>query len=141
MITKEELAVFLDGNEYGSEVSAGDDGVARESGLVIIFGASDDLVELRGAINDEIGAYSGTTFKIDRKGVLPSFEQVVEQGEDDCEDYFARKPHAQPIEAIWSDVEGYAWTFKTDIPHAEFDIMDGGEKFCRGIVIDMADLK
>lgn len=141
MITKEELAVFLDGNEYGREVSAGDDKTARESGLVVIFGASDDLVEFRGAIHDEIDAYGGRAFKIDRKGVLPSFEQVAGRGEDECEDYFDRKPHAQSVEAIWSDNEGYCWTFKTDIPHAEFEIVEEGEKFCRGIVIDMTDLK
>jgi len=141
MMTKRELVALLNGREYRSEVSAEDDKNIRSSGLIVIFGASDDLVELRGAINDEIGAYNGTTFKIDRKGVLPSFEQAVEQGEDGCEDYFDRKPHAQPIEAIWSDGEGYCWTFKTDIPHAEFSILEEGEKFCRGIVIDMVDLK
>lgn len=141
MMTKEELAVFLDGREYGSEVSPRDAKAIRESGLIVIFGASDDLVELRGAIKDEIGAYNGTTFKIDRKGLLPSFEQAVEQGEDDCEDYFDRKPNAQSVEAIWSDNEGYCWTFKTDIPHAEFSILEDGEKYCRGIVVDMVDLK
>jgi hypothetical protein len=39
---------------------------AKDNGLVIVFGASDDLVELRGAIHDEVGACDGVVFYVDQ---------------------------------------------------------------------------
>lgn len=38
--------------------------IVPESGPVIFYGASDDLLELRGAIDEEFGAYNGVTLKI-----------------------------------------------------------------------------
>lgn len=34
----------------------------------------------------------------------------------------------------------FAWTYSTEIPHATFEIIEEGEKFCRGIVFDINDL-
>ena len=54
MITAKELAEKLNGIAYGDSF----DDVkqeAKESGLVIVYGASDDLMEFDGAIYDEGG--------------------------------------------------------------------------------------
>jgi hypothetical protein len=51
----------------------------------------------------------------------------------------AAKGLCKTIEAIWGK-DGYSWTYKTDIPHATFDIFEDGEKFCRGIVFDIKSL-
>jgi hypothetical protein len=37
------------------------------------------------------------------------------------------------IDAVWCEGE-YSWTYKTNIPHATFDIWEDGEKYCKGIV-------
>jgi len=59
MITAEELAAKLNGREYGEEITDTEEIEAKKSGLVVIFGYSDDSAELRGAINDEIGCNGG----------------------------------------------------------------------------------
>ena len=41
--------------------------IAKDSGLVIVYGASDDLMEFEGAIEDEIGCYDGDTIHITKQ--------------------------------------------------------------------------
>jgi hypothetical protein len=112
---------------------------AKQHGLVVVFGASDDLMEFRGAIYDELGAYNGTTAYIDEKGLLPDRDSIDD--DDELKDYFSREPHAKPIDALWCKEDGYSWTFKTDIPHATFEITEDDEPYCRGIVFALADVK
>lgn len=131
-----EFAARLDGREYGDEITKDEAAEAKAAGLVVVFGYSDDNVELRGTIRDEVSAVDGTTLYFNNTGLLTN----------ECEDarcpYHEReKQKAIKIEANWCAVgEDYAWTFKTEIPHAVFHIMDGEEKFCRGIVFNMAFL-
>ncbi len=58
-MNKEELAKRLDGRLIGNEISKEEEAKAQEDGLIVIFGASDDLAEIRGAIYDEVGCYDG----------------------------------------------------------------------------------
>lgn len=44
------------------------DAYYKEKGIVICFGQSDDLMELREAIDDEYGCWDGGTICIDEKG-------------------------------------------------------------------------
>jgi len=132
-MTKEELAAKLNGREYGSILSHQEGMDAERDGLVVVFGYSDDNVEFRGAIYDEVDAYDGTTVKINRRG-------VVQRHTCDCKYCGYKGPGGEKIKAQWCEVEWYSWTFETEIPHATFDIMEDGETFCRGIVIDVRDL-
>ena len=43
------------------------------------------------------------------------------------------------IKTLWSKGE-YAWQYETEIPHATFEILEDGDKYCRGIVFDLADV-
>ena len=137
-LSKELLAGLLTGREYGKEMVKEEEQQAKAAGLIVIFGASDDLMEFRGAITAEFNCYDGGMAHIDAKGLLPDRENV----EDDVElkDLFARQPSARSIEALWTVEDGYSWTYSTDVPHATFEIVEGGEPYCRGIVIDVADL-
>lgn len=137
-MTNEMLAKELNGNEMHSEITGQQEKLAKESGLVVVFGYSDDNAELRGAINDEFSCYGGGAFYVNQDGLLAAHD---ERG-CECEfcGYEAAKANARKIEAVWGQ-DGYSWTYKTDIPHAGFDILEDGEKFCRGIVFSMADLK
>lgn len=58
-MTSKELAALLDGNQYGNEITKEQEMLALDHDLVVVFGYSDDDVELRGEINDEVGAYDG----------------------------------------------------------------------------------
>jgi hypothetical protein len=133
-MTKEELAKILNGREYMEEITEEEERQARESGLVVVFGASDDLVEFRGAIYGEAGAYEGGLVSLTKKG-LPKNE---------CDDphcpYFGKLLDAMPdIDVLW-DKDGYSWKYKAPFPVAEFDIVENGEKYCRGIVFNLDSL-
>jgi hypothetical protein len=129
-ITKEQLAALLNGRPYAHETTREEENLALRSGLVILFGYSDDNAEFRGAINDEVGA-NDMPILVTPTGVLPQH--------DDCEcgfcGYNELAKTAKKIYPIW-DKDGYSWQYRTDIPHTSFDIMDGAQKYCRGIVFE-----
>jgi len=142
-MTPQDLAEKLTGREYTQEITKAEAAEAKAHGLVVVFGASDDLVEFRGAIYDEIGAYGGNICMVDDQGLLPDWQSLVDDGarEDDCRSYFQRKGSARPIKALWAAEGDLSWTFRTDIPHATFEIVEDGAPYCRGIVFRLLDCK
>lgn len=135
-MTAKELAATLSGREYGMEIRPGEEHEAQVAGLVVVYGYSDDNVELRGAIDDEIGAYEGTTVYLTHDGIL----QEPDCGQDDCPYFAKEREKAKSIKAVWHDEGGPCWTFETDIPYETFTIMEDGAPFCVGIVFSMADI-
>jgi hypothetical protein len=133
----ESLATSFNGSEYPFDVLPSVAALAKEEGVVIVFGASDDLMEFRGAIYDELGAYNGTTALVDAKGLLSRDE---DDEDEEIADYVSRKRSAKSIEALWRKEGDYSWTFATDIPHATFNIVEDGELYCRGIVFSLKEL-
>lgn len=132
-----ELAAKLTGCEYRKEITKELAAEAKSNGLVVVFGASDDLMEFRGAIYDEHGCYDGGIAKVDSKGLLPERENIDDDA--DLKDYFKRIDGAVDIEALWCAEPDYSWTFKTTIPHQTFEITEDGEPYCRGIVFALSD--
>lgn len=127
-MTKKELADKLNGRACGDNFKDVLE-EARESGLVIVTGASDDLMEFQGAIEDEGGCFDGGKVYFDRTG-------VDQDGEE----------RANVIEAVWcdgmnSDGIPASWTYKTDIPCERFNIWEDGELYCVGLVFSIEDLK
>ena len=84
-MTAKELTAMLDGREVLGEISRVESETAKEAGLIVVYGYSDDNVEFRGAIDDEVGAWEGTTVYLTPAGVL----QEPDCGQDDCP-YFDR---------------------------------------------------
>lgn len=134
-----ELAAKLNGREYCREITDEEAKQAKESGLVVVFGASDDLIEFRGAIRDEGDCYDGGSVLIDAKGVLTSWDSASEC-EESAQEYFERKAKASTITALWAKEPGYSWTYKTDIPHETFEIVEDGGPYCRGIVFNIGEI-
>ena len=155
-LTKEQLAAKLNGRSYRNEITPEEEQLAKENHLVVIMGASDDLVELHGAIHDELGM---GTFYLTRQDV---FESDCDEGED-CPYYQRRLTAALKtgevlkIEPCWGgegmDKHAYAamakptWCFESKqlcVKYATFDIFDeydgDREYFCRGIVIDLDEI-
>ena len=128
-----EFAKMLDGKEYGyplfteSEIQ-----IAKDNGFVIVSGASDDLVELEGAITDERGCFNGG--KIHVKAVTDGgimfgnceISNVFSFGAKWCED---------------KDESGNVipWTYDVPIEHATFMIYEDGKPYCRGFVFKVVD--
>jgi len=106
--------------------------------LVVVFGLSDDLMEFRGAIDDEVDCYNGGTAYLNEKGL---FENDCMN--DNCPYAERDRGKCKTIIAAWNDSfkEEPAWTYETDIPHATFDIYEDGELWCVGIVFEIAAIK
>ncbi len=138
MITKEELAAQLDGIEFPPHLTITKDKrqLAKDSGLVIVYGYSDDLMEFEGAFRDQVDCFGGGTALVDLNGVVGRAD-----GSDEAiADYVARKKAAHSIEAIWCKRGDYAWAYETAIPHATFTVKEGDELYCLGLVFSVADL-
>lgn len=131
--TKEEFAAILDGREYNSEITRDEAKEARAAGLLVIYGASDDLCEFAGAFRDEVGA-PGMIF-LHRGGVLSEHEDC------ECEHcgYESKTRRCASVIAMWGAGEA-SWTYRTDTPHATFRVMEDGELYCIGLVISISDL-
>jgi len=136
---KEALAAALNGNEYRHEISRVMAQEAKIAGLVVVFGASDDLMEFRGAIHNEEGVDECTDILLTSQGLFD---------ENACHArccYFDQARahainHGNIITAVWN-AEGYSWIYRTTIPHATFDILEDGKPYCRGIVFALADVE
>jgi hypothetical protein len=130
----QEFAAMLNSREYRREITKEEKKLAKELGFVVAYGASDDLMELEGAINDEFGCCDGGTAFITKDGILSSCE-------DECIHFQKAMEAAKKITAHWcKDKEGFTWSYETDFPHETFRIYDDGEKYCRGIVFDINSL-
>ena len=134
MLNAKEAAAALNGGEYGQEGSPALFADMRAAGLVAVFGASDDLIELRGAIHEEVGAYDGGTALVTSEGLY-----TAKCDNDDCPHEAFERRSATAINAIW-DRDGYSWVYETTIPHETFEIKEDGEPYCRGIVFALADV-
>lgn len=131
-ITVAEAAAALDGGEYGNEGNPALFARMKAAGLVAIFGYSDDLMEIRGAVDDEVGFDAWFT----PAGLL---ENNCEN--DRCPHFLKMKAEAAHVEALFGEEAPYSFTYKTAIPHETFTIVEDGDPYCRGIVFALAELK
>lgn len=135
-----ELAEKLSGSEYPVRIPEELARQAKSANLVIIYGASDDLMEFEGAIYDEVGACDGATVYVDSEGIVPDFDSLDKKDKKALKNYFDRDGKGKKIEALWCAEGDYSFTYRTEIPHATFDVVEDGELYCRGIVFSMGDL-
>ena len=145
-MNKEQFATILNGRQYRNELSKEEELLAKENGLLVCFGASDDLLELRGIICDETGACDGGIALIVKKkdGVVDVMNKnVLEDIEDfmDDHDLVFNLPKVKIVSEWCPSSLQCSWLIKSDLPHATFDIMEDGELYCRGIIIDKADIE
>lgn len=142
MTTAHEFAARLTGREYGKEITKAEAAEAKAAGLVVVFGYSDDGVCVRGAIDDDADAYNGTTLRVTVSGrLLADWDSLDHSDEAAAQAYFMNKLSGfRIIEALWASEGEYSWTFSTEITHATFEITDGGEPLCRGIVFSLSAL-
>lgn len=136
MTKQEALAKTLNGMEYGTKIAPTDLEAAKAEGLVIVTGYSDDNVEFEGAIYDEISAFDGVVIMFDKDGMITGCDEPC----DHCSAIQRGVDAKLKIDAQWSQ-KGYSWYMETNIPNAAyFDVLEDGEKFCRGVVFALSDL-
>ena len=137
IMRKEDLASLINGREYREEITSEEQRIAKENGLVVCFGASDDLLKLKGAINEEFGAWDGETFTLCRTArgtIYWNDETNIPCEEFGCDRWKIEAVWCPPLETLTS------WLVKSDIPHSQFNIYEEGELYCVGIVFDVNDL-
>jgi hypothetical protein len=140
-VNAKSIADSLKDLEYPVRIPSATVAAAKEAGLVIVYGASDDLMEFDGAIYDEVGVNNGGTVQVDIEGLIPDFESLDKDDQAALKTYFVRDGNGKTIEALWCAEPEYSWTYKTDIPHETFEVWEDGEHYCRGIVFQLADCK
>lgn len=140
MTPRENLAAALNvaNLQYPEEPSKDLIEAAKQHRLVIIFGGSDDLMEFRGAVYDEIGAWEGTIAYFDSDGLLQN-----DCDNEECPAFARRKQAAQTVRAIWSPESepDLSWAYETALPHSTFEVHEDGHVYCRGIVISLDDVR
>lgn len=132
-----ELATKLNGMKYPLRIPLELLKEAKESGLLVVYGESDDLMEFDGAFRDEADVYDGGTVMVYKEGILGDRDE--RDTDDQLKQWLDNKSASKPIEAVWDNGE-YSWSYETDISHETFDILKDNEKYCRGLVISIADI-
>ena len=143
---KEELAKILNDRQYGEEMIYEEHLQAKEDGLLVCFGYSDDLLEFRGIMSDEAGIYGGGSIFLyknkDQKIAFldeSNYDEIKEILEGYNMDFILPKI---PIKIQWCPNElDCSWLIKINIPHATFDLMKNEELYCRGIVLELSDIE
>lgn len=127
IVTKEELANRLDLMQYGTSLSMEELRDAKESGLCIITGASDDIIDFEGTIYEEADAIEGGTVYIMPNGAIKKKN---------------KDGNGIKVKAEWcpKDVEA-SWRISTSVPAATFKVVEGDELFCIGCVIEFTPVK
>lgn len=134
-----EFAQKLHGRIKGKDIMTDDEILARDNGLCIVVGESDDLMGIYGAIYDEVGALNGGLAWVRDDGTIIGDENCSDVEREDMSN--ASIP---TVRAVWQpkELKGASWLITTEIPHATFDIYDDEDTeqiFCRGIVFALVD--
>ena len=163
--TIHDLAKLLDGNECGDELEndliKDINEFCAERNWLIVYPYSDDNLELRGAYDDEIGAWDGTTIRFVKAGDFYMDEDDEECYHKASENMFVTVNEHEIdeikksvgnwldyngliIEALWEPKElpDYAWAYHTlgNVDCAEFDIYEDGEPHARCKIIDLNNI-
>lgn len=142
MTKTQEWAQKLNGLEYPADAIYRQRAAIKADGQIVAYGASDDLLEFSGVIDDELSAWNGTEARLTEKPDV--FDEDINR---ETAEYNGAQIAAMPIvKATWCPKDGTgkiwaSWEINTSIPHETFDIMEDGELFCRGIVFDAKELK
>jgi hypothetical protein len=118
MDVRKQFATMISGRQYGNEITKAEAELAKKNGVVIVYGYSDDNMEFEGAIYDEVGCFNGG------KCYIKGREVFHDEPYDGC----------PSITAVWCGEGKPPWTYETDILHETFEIYEGEELFCVGIV-------
>ena len=59
---------------------------------------------------------------------------------EECPHFEKLKTGSAFIDADF-DNDGYTWAYRTKIPHVTFEVVEDGDKYCRGIVFNLADVQ
>ena len=128
-MTIKDFANMIDNTDYnlGRPFSSMITSMAKELGYILIYGASDDLIEAEGAVRSEDSScrervyLSPDGFKCKPTKGVPSIKPDFGSG-------------------IKQDGKDVGWTFKTKLPYETFRLIDDYGIQSIGIIVDIKDL-
>lgn len=132
------LAEQLNGMEYPFQLPPELRAQVKEAGLVVLYGASDDLYEVEGAFCHEGDAREGTKILIHPEGILGSRDDI--DTDEDMQTWLNQKAASRAFTAHWCK-NNTSWSYSTDVTHETFKIMEDDEVYCIGIVFHLDALK
>ena len=119
----------------------------KENGIVVAFGQSDDLLELRGAIYDEIDCYSPTkAIWLENQFIdCNKLDKLYEFLEDEYDGLFINSiqnlcKDAKFIE-INPEVKNCQFEYTTNIPCEWFNVLLDNELYCKGFIFNIESLQ
>ncbi|MDV3349923.1 hypothetical protein QGP82_14555 [Leptothoe sp. LEGE 181152] len=144
-MTPQEFAEKITGQEYPFELE--DRELAKHHMLIVLWGQSDDLLEVDGLIRDECSAWEGRTarfgshgfLEINEDGSLQSAEPTTVQ---ECREIVENFDSSFEVKAEWCPGgTNLSWRITADtIPSerkAVFVVVEDGEPMCEGLVVRM----
>lgn len=151
MLTKEQLAQKLNGVQYNHESKLIKPLLQeiKEAALLVIYGASDDLVEFGGVWWDEAGAFDGSVLRFNSDGLIQSEGDFVEelsnslQEIEDEENILVKMQNYCDLwtNASWVKViipdDGSNFAYETNLPFATFEVLDEDRLYCVGLVVEL----
>lgn len=149
-MTKEKLALLLDGKSFSEVCFMRLAERARHSGLVAICGSESDIM-LFGFFNRNVSCYDAyltpnkdIEFMLHLSGVLPSWKSILDERPplEEAQEWFRYMEKAHLIKRAWNS-QCDDWRIETGLPHAKFVLKKS--RTCHpcgeGIVIDAKDLQ
>lgn len=131
-ISIKDFAKLIDGRQYDYNMYTPEEiQLAKDNGIVIVYGMSDDLVEMEGAICDEGDCWQGGLIHVKAiagGGIVHNCERsnVFSFLAKRCKD---------------KDENGniIPWTYDVPIEHETFMVYDEGRPYCRGFVFSVVN--
>lgn len=124
----ERVKLAIDGMEYHQHIPEETIEYCQANGIYIIYGASDDLLEVDGFFREEFDAYNGLNSK--------NLEYYDDGGDIN---YVIKALKDNEVIATWCPNPEVSWSIECTPYHTadteSFDIMEDGEVFCQGLIL------
>ena len=157
--TIHDLSKLLDGNNYGNELdnefNIDVEDICHKNKWIICFPYSDDCFEVRGFIDDELGAWEGNYYKIYKKGDFypdSNEDNTYHKADQNMITEISDEPDCD-INAEWCNdkydeetKKKYIWNYivNENLPHVYFEIMDEDtvedEVWAKCCIIDLSNI-
>ena len=141
------LADHLNNRQYREELDDKLEQFAKNYNYVVAFGASDDLIEFRGAFEEEFGASEELYFDKEFKIISNHNKIKLDERSIRSNNYVSIYKFDLEVELKnkitqeWRPKDSKAsWRLSANFPYKTFNIFDEESLYCVGIVFDINDL-
>lgn len=138
LFTLKRYAQEINGRQYRQEIDSDLRRRLKEDEVVVLYGASDDLLEIDGVFQEEVGAYDGGLFEPVVFGNTDYYDFVASEEKQS----FLENNNYPYIDMVWSpENSDFSWIIDTNIPHERFIIYEDDDTYCEGVLFYLEDLR